>query len=220
MLRRQLAAVGIELVGTVRLARAPAQDEAHVLLAFEGRPLAEIVRLFVKFSNNAIAETLVKQLGVSANGSRGSWKTGMPALRARLEGMGLLGTNSVLVDGSGLSYDNRVSPRVFVGALRLASASFKFGPELVSALPIAFADGTLQERAEDSIGDVRAKTGLLNGVTSLSGFALMGNGERAVFSLLVNDYRVTDEVAMGAVDRFVAGLVRPVSGQRPAAIAD
>ena len=220
VLRRQLAAVGIQLDGRVRLARAPAVAEAYELLVYKGRPLAQIVRLFVKFSNNAIAETLVKQIGVAASGSTGSWQTGMPALQAHLERMGLLGEGSVLVDGSGLSYENRVSPRAFVKALRLAGASFKFGPELMSALPIAAEDGTLEKRAEASMGEVRAKTGLLNGVTALSGYALMGDGERAVFSLMVNGYHVRDELAMQAVDRFAAELVRPAAGPRTAAIAD
>ena len=119
-----------------------------------------------------------------------------------------------------MSYDNRVSPRTLVRALRFAGSSFEFGPELVSALPIAAADGTLEERAKAATGEVRAKTGLLNGVTSLSGFARLGNGERAVFSLLVNGYSVPDDVAMDAVDRFAAELVRPLGEPRTAAIAD
>jgi D-alanyl-D-alanine carboxypeptidase/D-alanyl-D-alanine-endopeptidase (penicillin-binding protein 4) len=189
-------------------------------MAFEGRPLAEIVRLFVKFSNNAIAETLVKQIGLAAGSSRGSWQAGVPAMRARLVGLGLLSEDTVLVDGSGLSYENRVSPRVFVRALRLAAGSFKFGPELISALPIAAGDGTLEERAEASLGQVRAKTGLLNGVMSLSGFAQLPDGERAVFSLLVNGYRVSDDRAMQVVDRFAAELVRDADSPRAAALAD
>lgn len=218
VLRLQLAALGIQVDGSVRVGRAPARDQAYELLAFKGRPLADIVRLFMKFSNNPIAETLVKQVGVSASGAPGSWQTGVPALRARLEGLGLLRQGSVLVDGSGLSYDNRVSPRTLVEALRLAAGSFKFGSELVSALPIAAADGTLEKRADGAIGDVRAKTGLLNGVTSLSGFALMPNGERAVFSLLVNDFRVRDHVAIEAVDRFAAELVRLPSQPKTARV--
>jgi D-alanyl-D-alanine carboxypeptidase/D-alanyl-D-alanine-endopeptidase (penicillin-binding protein 4) len=220
VLRRQLEAVGIEVEGKVRVGTGPAGSTAHELMVFEGRPLAEIVRLFVKFSNNAIAETLVKQIGLAAGAERGSWKSGMSAMRSRLVGLGVLSADSVLVDGSGLSYQNRVSPRVFVKALRLASGSFKFGPELIAALPIAAGDGTLEERAKASRGEVRAKTGLLNGVTSLSGFAQLSDGERAVFSLLVNGYRVSDDRAMNVVDRFAAELVRDARSPRAASMAD
>ncbi len=219
VLRLQLAALGIRVDGSVRVGRAPTREQGYELLAFKGRPLAEIVRLFMKFSNNPIAETLVKQMGVAAGGAPGSWQMGVPAVRARLEALGLLGQGTVLVDGSGLSYDNRVSPRTLVEALRVAGSSFKFGSELVSALPIAAEDGTLEKRAGSSIGEVRAKTGLLNGVTSLSGYARMANGDRAVFSLLVNGYRVTDQLAIDAVDRFAAELVRPEGVLLPAGIA-
>jgi len=217
VLRRQLEAVGIQVDGSVRVGRGPEGSTAHELMVFKGRPLAEIVRLFVKFSNNAIAETLVKQIGLAAGAERGSWQAGVPAMRSRLASLGLLSQDTVLVDGSGLSYENRVSPRDFVRALQLARDSFKFGPELVSALPIAASDGTLKDRAEGALGEVRAKTGLLNGVMSLSGFAQLGDGERAVFSFLTNGYRVSDERAMQVVDRFAAELVRDTSSPGTAA---
>ncbi|MEE8581140.1 MAG: D-alanyl-D-alanine carboxypeptidase/D-alanyl-D-alanine-endopeptidase [Myxococcota bacterium] len=206
VLRLQLAANGIAVDGETRLA--PVADRAHELLRFEGKPLAEIVRLFMKFSNNAIAESLVKAMGASSTGGVGSWSSGTPALRRRLISLGLEPADFVLVDGSGLSYQNKVTPRALVQALRVARDSFYFGPEFVSALPIAARDGTLEERAEGAADAVRAKTGLLNGVTALSGFAQLGSGERVVFSVLVNGYRVSDEEAMAALDRFVEELVR------------
>jgi D-alanyl-D-alanine carboxypeptidase/D-alanyl-D-alanine-endopeptidase (penicillin-binding protein 4) len=112
-----------------------------------------------------------------------------------------------LVDGSGLSTENRVSARTLVSALRLAESSFEVGPEFISALPVAATDGTLERRAEASVGRVRAKTGLLTGVTGLSGFANGAGGERFVFSVLVNGYRGSDRGAMKAVDGFIAALV-------------
>ena len=112
-----------------------------------------------------------------------------------------------LIDGSGLSRDNRVSARVLVDALRTGSRSFRFGPEFVAALPISALDGTLKKRTAALSGEVRAKTGLLNSVTTLSGFALMPDGERAVFSILVNDFSVADQEAIDAVDRFVGEIV-------------
>jgi D-alanyl-D-alanine carboxypeptidase/D-alanyl-D-alanine-endopeptidase (penicillin-binding protein 4) len=93
-----------------------------------------------------------------------------------------------------------------VEALRLADGSFRFGPELVAALPIAAADGTLEKRAEGAAHAVRAKTGLLTRVTALSGFAQLGGGAEAVFSVIVNGYRGSDEAAMEALDRFVSEL--------------
>jgi D-alanyl-D-alanine carboxypeptidase/D-alanyl-D-alanine-endopeptidase (penicillin-binding protein 4) len=217
VLRLQLEANGIVVEGETRLGGAPAS--AHSLLEFRGKPVSETVRLFMKFSNNAIAETLVKALAVHAGHGPGSWKSGIPALRAELEALGLDTEDIVIADGSGLSYENRIAPRGLVEALRVAERSFRFGPEFVSALPIASADGTLEKRADGAADVVRAKTGLLTRVTALSGYARLADGTEAVFSIVSNGYRCDAERAMAALDAFVSELVTaPVA--IPAADAD
>jgi len=128
-------------------------------------------------------------------------------VRSELAALGIPVDRTTLVDGSGLSYENRVPPRVFVAALDVAHRSFRFGPEFEAALPIAHADGTLQKRAEGAAGAVRAKTGLLTRVTGLSGYARLSDGRVAAFSVIANGYRGSDEAAMNGLDRFVAELV-------------
>jgi len=204
VLRMQLSAVGISVAGELR--EAPLPETAVKLLAFEGRPIGEIVRLFMKYSNNAVAESLVKAMGAHATGAPGSWSNGIPAYRAALESLGVDLSDVTIVDGSGLSYRDKVTSRTLVGALRVARQSFRIGPELAAALPIANGDGTLEKRVEGAPGRVRAKTGLLNRVTSLSGFAALPDGGTAVFSVLTNGYRSSDEEAMSALDDFVAAL--------------
>jgi D-alanyl-D-alanine carboxypeptidase/D-alanyl-D-alanine-endopeptidase (penicillin-binding protein 4) len=203
--RLQLEANGVA-VGPA-LARSTPPAGAVELLAFEGEPLGSIVRSFVKYSNNGIAETLLKALGAAHEGGRGGWASGARALTERLAAFGLDPGALRLVDGSGLSTRNRLTPRALVTALLRARASFAIGPEFVAALPIAARDGTLQKRADASGPRVRAKTGLLEGVTGLSGYAELADGREAVFSILVNGYRSADEEAMAAVDAFVAALV-------------
>jgi len=205
VLRMQLEANGIAVQGDVRQGPVPAA--AVSLLSFEGKPLAEIVRLFLKYSNNVIAESLVKALGARAGPGPGSWKAGIAAMRRELEGLGLALDPISFFDGSGLSYANRVPPRSLVEALLLAHRSFRFGPEFVAALPIAAADGTLEERAERAAFGVRAKTGLLTRVTGLSGYARLADGRVAVFSVLANGYRGGAQEALDAVDGFVEELV-------------
>jgi D-alanyl-D-alanine carboxypeptidase/D-alanyl-D-alanine-endopeptidase (penicillin-binding protein 4) len=205
LLRMQLEANGIRVEGGVR--RAVVQPGATRLLGFEGRPLAEIARLFVKHSNNAIAEGLLKALAARAGAQPATWEAGLAVVRRELGALGLAIDRATLVDGSGLSYENRVPPRLFVDALRVAHRSFRFGPEFVSSLPIGAEDGTLEKRAEGSAGAVRAKTGLLTRVTGLSGYARLADGRLAAFSILANGYRGSAEAAMSGIDRFVAELV-------------
>ncbi len=205
VIRAQLAANGIDVGDGTEIG--PVPPTAALLLAFEGLPLSEVVRRMVKFSNNAIAESLVKALGARMTGGPGTWKSGIRALRTELGSLGLDVGRLTLVDGSGLSRANRVAPSSLVAALRLADGSFHFGPELIGALPIAAADGTLEERAEGAAHRVRAKTGLLTRVTALSGFAERADGNQVVFSVVANGYRGGDQAAMDALDRLVSELV-------------
>lgn len=212
VLRMQLVANGIAVGGDVRRGEVPA--DAHELLAFEGHSLSETIQLLMKYSNNGIAETLCKGLGATDSGEQGSWSAGLTAMRRHLGSAGVDVSAFTLVDGSGLSPTNRVSPRGLVAALQAARASFAFAPELMSALPIAGVDGTLRQRDAAVTGKVRAKTGLLTGAVALSGYAQLRDGEEAIFSVLVNGYQTGDAEVMAAVDRFAVALVQ--SSSQPA----
>jgi D-alanyl-D-alanine carboxypeptidase/D-alanyl-D-alanine-endopeptidase (penicillin-binding protein 4) len=205
VLRMQLEANGIRVTGPTRTGRVP--DGWHEVLTFRGKPLAEILRLMMKYSNNGIAESLVKGMGAHLSGGPGTWENGIEASRQRLVALGLRPDTARLVDGSGLAHENRVPARLLVQALQIARASFTFGPEFVSSLPIAATDGTLERRAKDAAGAVRAKSGLLSDAIGLSGYARMRDGTETAFSVLVNDFRHGAADAMAMLDTFVAEIV-------------
>ena len=211
VLRLQLGAVGIEVVGGTRRGRVPAA--ATLLLEFEGRPVSDVVRRFLKYSSNPMGAALVKALAASEGEAPGSWARGTRVVRRELAELRLPLAGLVMEDGSGLSRGNRATPRLFVDALRAGKRSFLYGAEFVSGLPIGGNDGTLAKRAEEADHWVRAKTGLLTRVTGLSGLARRGDGRILVFSILVNDFRGGAQEAMDAVDGFAATLVGPRPGQ-------
>jgi D-alanyl-D-alanine carboxypeptidase/D-alanyl-D-alanine-endopeptidase (penicillin-binding protein 4) len=216
--RMQLEANGIVVDGEARVGKVP--ETAVRILEFKGKSMAEIVKLFLKFSNNTMAETLVKAMGVRSGG-KGSWSDGIAATRLELDGLGVELEGVVMIDGSGLSVNNRLTPRSLVSTLRKAQASFRFGPELMAALPIAATDGTLEKRVAGVSHQVRAKTGLLvrsQEVTSLSGYLDTVAGESLVFSILVNDFPKGSAEAMAAVDLFVAELVKGEGGAKGAKV--
>jgi D-alanyl-D-alanine carboxypeptidase/D-alanyl-D-alanine-endopeptidase (penicillin-binding protein 4) len=207
--RQQLEGAGIRVRGTVAPGAVP--PGAALLYTFEGLPLRTTADLLLKYSNNFIAETLLKHLGRLDSGAPGSWANGAAALRARLAALGLPLAGVTLVDGSGLSRDDRVSARLLVSALRKADQTFAIGPDLLASLPIAAEDGTLRKRAEGARGLVRAKTGTLDGVTALAGWARTEGGREVIFALISNGHRHGDVEAVAAVDAFAAALVNDVA---------
>jgi D-alanyl-D-alanine carboxypeptidase/D-alanyl-D-alanine-endopeptidase (penicillin-binding protein 4) len=215
VLAYQLGTNGIDLGGEVR--RAPrGTEDLQLILDRPGRAVSEAVALCLKYSNNSIAEILVKNLGAwegvvpgEEPTRQGAWVSGIRALRRELVSHGVDLGEATLVDGSGLSLQNRVSPRTLVRALQVGRASFRSGPEFVASLPIAEMDGTLEKRLRGGHGRVRAKTGLLSdaSVTALSGYAERADGEVLIFSILVNGHSGDSEGAMNAVDRLAQTLL-------------
>jgi D-alanyl-D-alanine carboxypeptidase/D-alanyl-D-alanine-endopeptidase (penicillin-binding protein 4) len=210
VMRLQLEANGVRVTGGVR--RGAAAPEAALLLTFEGLPLQQIASLFLKYSNNFIAECLLKWLALGPaplpDAPPGSWSAGAAALRERLTALGVPLGEAQLVDGSGLSRANRVSARALVEALRAGAAAFESGPELLAGLPLAGLDGTLEHRAEAARARVRAKTGSLDGVTSLAGFARSPGGREVVFAVIANGARRGDSASADAMDGVAAALAR------------
>jgi len=215
VLAYQLEANGIPVDGGLtRQALDPKTD--HLMLEHRGRTLAEIVELCMKYSNNSIGEALVKNLAAYAGGEidgppvrQGNWVGGIQALRDELSALGVDISDATLVDGSGLSIQNRLTPRTLVAALRAGRESFRIGPEFVAAMPIAERDGTLEKRLEGGKGRIRAKTGLLSDAraTALSGYAERADGEVLIFSIVVNGHRGASGPAMDAVDALARALL-------------
>ena len=214
----QLEANEIAVGGDVRRAPRVADAAEPLILIHEhaGRTVAEAVMLCMKYSSNPVAESLLKSLGAWEGASldkeparQGDWRGGVQALRSQLALVGVDLGDAHVVDGSGLSIQNRVSPRLFVQALEAGRNNFRIGAEFVASMPIAELDGTLEKRLRGGKGRIRAKTGLLSdaSVTALSGFAEREDGETLIFSILVNGYSGGAGAAMDAVDQLATTLL-------------
>jgi D-alanyl-D-alanine carboxypeptidase/D-alanyl-D-alanine-endopeptidase (penicillin-binding protein 4) len=207
-LRELLSLEGIEVKGELR--RGPAPPEAVELYRHPSRPVAELVRAMLKYSNNQMAETLLRDTAALATGGPGSTEAGLAAVADMLGEWGVPSEGLVLADGSGHSRKNRLTTRALVELLRAAARDPLVGPELLAALPIAGEDGTLHSRPyPGGRGELRAKTGSLTGVHALAGHLRTSDGRRAVFALLAEDggrcgYRPGAE----SLDRAAAAIAR------------
>ena len=149
---------------------------AHV----DSRPLKALLRHMNRHSSNFFAEVLGKALAVDAGHRPGTIRMGARTLRTWVAARGV---EIRAHDGSGLSYANRVSARGIVRLLQRAERA-GWGDELFGSLPKA-GWGTLQNRLSGV--RLRAKTGTLDHVSSLSGWLWLRKSERwARFSILIN----------------------------------
>ncbi|MHC4896602.1 MAG: D-alanyl-D-alanine carboxypeptidase/D-alanyl-D-alanine endopeptidase [Planctomycetota bacterium] len=165
-------------------AEAPAVDRE--VLVYETQ-LREALPAVLRDSSNFHAEQLLRVLGAERE-EDGSYAGGVRALRARLEALvGKLPANVRLVDGSGLSRDNRLTPELIGQVLQVVLCS-RQGKEFVRALAQGRRSGTLKKRFRgcDFAPQVFAKTGTIDGVSCLSGVLTDTDGRLMVFAVCMN----------------------------------
>ncbi len=150
-------------------------------------PLYLIIAEYNKNSVNIIGENITKTLGAQLKGTPGTWDKGTQVVSEFLSKIGIK-DGFEIVDGSGLSPLNRVSPHVLTDVLRYAYKNQFISSQFLNSLSIGGVDGTLKRRFRRSEveGKIMAKTGHLNNVNTLSGYLFTNSGDVLVFSILTN----------------------------------
>lgn len=205
LLRVLLEERGVTVGGGARSGPAPAG--APEVAQHRSPPLREVVGQMLAESDNTTAELLLKELGLQQGGA-GTFEAGAAAAEQVLAEAGFDLTGVDVVDGSGLADGNRVDCDLLVELLEHPPTA----DAVRAGLAVAGETGTLAERWVDSdlVGRVRAKTGTLNQVTALVGYADGRVDEDAAFALVVNvaePERIQLET-IAAQERLVDLLVR------------
>jgi D-alanyl-D-alanine carboxypeptidase len=166
-------------------------------------PMREVVALINKPSDNLITEITLKTLGKEVRGE-GTTAAGVQVLREFLQSAGLEMGAVHVVDGSGLSRINGVSPENFVRLLEHMHRS-PHAEAFRESLPVYGVDGTLRNRLRGTPvqGNGYAKTGSLNRVSSLSGYLRTKSGRWLAFSIIMNAYNASGADARALQDRLV-----------------
>ena len=196
----------------IRLSFQPTQAEKGYCVYSKIHTLADLLPRMMKKSNNQFAEAMFYLLAYN-NGQIGHPVTAddcQASIKQVMEKAGCKDIDAtVIADGSGLSLYNRVTPENIVYLLRYAFANQHIFDPLYETLPIAGVDGTIQGRmkAKPAYNNVRAKTGTVNGVTTLSGYLKASNGNWLAFSIMNNG--VNDKAASRAFqDRICQALAK------------
>jgi D-alanyl-D-alanine carboxypeptidase/D-alanyl-D-alanine-endopeptidase (penicillin-binding protein 4) len=180
-LRTLLADRGVVVEGTASAGRAPTDitEVAHL----DSLPVTGLVGEMLAESDNTTAEILLKELGVRA-GTAGSTSAGAEVVRSALADRNLPLDGVVIHDGSGLDEDDRVTCQL------ISTLLIQHGPDsaVANGLPVAGQSGTLRKRLGDTPaeGRVRAKTGTLNTVFSLAGWATGSDDRPLAFTAILN----------------------------------
>jgi D-alanyl-D-alanine carboxypeptidase/D-alanyl-D-alanine-endopeptidase (penicillin-binding protein 4) len=226
-LKALLEARGVRVMGGVGVQHAPAPQTAangdpilpaaglnlpsavppSILAEHISQPLAEIIRITNKTSQNLHAELLLRTVGREKLGL-GSAAAGLKVERDFLKAVGIADGDVILSDGSGLARDDLVTPRAMVALLRYASHQ-SWGATFFSTLPVAGVDGTLENRMKNSpaAGFVEAKTGAEDHVRALSGYATTTHGEYLVFSMFENNSPLRGLDAITTLDDVSIAMV-------------
>ncbi|MCC6661631.1 MAG: D-alanyl-D-alanine carboxypeptidase/D-alanyl-D-alanine-endopeptidase [Phycisphaerales bacterium] len=170
----------------------PGVTDARVIAAVSTH-ISDIYQRINTDSQNMYAESLLKRMGREVTGEPGSWSNGASIVRMTLaQTIGPdAAASTVVSDGSGMSRENRVSPRTMTRWLAALQGNAKFGGEFLASMAEP-GEGTLRSRFRGShlSTEVHAKSGKLDGVRCLSGFVIDPNtGRRVAFSVLVNDLK-------------------------------
>jgi D-alanyl-D-alanine carboxypeptidase/D-alanyl-D-alanine-endopeptidase (penicillin-binding protein 4) len=200
---------GIKIGGSVRAGHEPDPGAAArtVLAEHLSIPLKDSVKLVNKISQNLHTEVLLR----TAARQQGRWATPEDLQKfpeTFYAKAGIPAGDVIQTDGSGLSRHNLVTPRAFVALLAYAQKQAWFSAFLAS-LPVAGADGTLNERMKEPplAGRIHAKTGSVTHVRTLSGYAETPGGRKLIFSFLSNNQGAKNHEVHSAIDGVCLAMV-------------
>src|SRR5712691_8401060 len=188
-LKRLLEERGVKLGGVERARHDGGEmsGDPAVLAEHVSVPLGDSVKLVNKISQNLHSEMLLRTVARQ----KGMWATPDDLMKIPAEfyeAAGIAPGDVIQTDASGLSRHDLVTPRAIVTLLGFAQKQAWFGPYYAS-LPVAGVDGTLEDRMKITLatGRIHAKTGSVEHVRTLSGFAETPGGRRLIFSFLSNN---------------------------------
>ncbi len=187
VLKQVLKQQGISVHGKVISGKVP--KFATYLTEHASKQLSGIITFMMKASDNLYADAIFRAMGAHRYGAPGTWTKGKRAVEEFLKDkVGLNPTEFTINDGSGLSHKNRIAPKHLCQLLMWEYTKSPHKESFIASLPIGGVDGTLRNRMKhhSTRTHVKAKTGSLSGVTSLSGYITPKTGLPLIFVIMVN----------------------------------
>ena len=182
ILKSKLRKHGIEVEGKAIKGVAPS---GTITLAESKILLKDLIRLINKHSDNFLAECLFKTIGAVASGNQGNSFYSTQAILSFISDNGIYSKGTAVVDGSGISRFDQVTPGAIVGLLEKMYFDLVNFKDFYNSLSVAGVDGTLRNRLNNTFAEnnFHGKTGTLNGVCSLSGYLTTKSNDEIILSI-------------------------------------
>jgi len=181
----------------------------HIFQRIQSQELTSVLAEMEKNSDNFVAEQVFRVLGTTRGSGGGSHASGAFVVESLMSKYKLASRETLsVVDGSGLSRLNRLTPRVLLAVLSAFYNSY-LRQSYLSLLAEPGGAGTLKKRLRGTPAEGRlwAKTGALRGACSLSGYFRRGDGRMAAFVMIFNDYKVHSNEIRALQDRLVLKML-------------
>ncbi|HTY10767.1 MAG TPA: D-alanyl-D-alanine carboxypeptidase/D-alanyl-D-alanine-endopeptidase [Bacteroidota bacterium] len=184
-----------------------------LLLGRHLQPIDSMVVYLNKMSDNLSAENALKSIGAECCGIPGTTLHGISAVKRTLSTFGIDTAKFLMVDGSGVSHYDLLTPELLVSLLRGMYSRKDLFDLYYSSLPNAGVDGLLANRMKGTPAqnNLHAKTGTLGGVSALSGYVTTTDGEMLCFSMMMQNYIGSGEPyrrIQDAIGSLMAGFSR------------
>lgn len=179
------------------------------LLCTRRHTIDQVLLPMMKESDNTMAEAIFYQLAAQNGQPRAGRKQAQTHYYSFYRALGLDPSHYQVADGSGLSLYNYATPELLGKALRYAFMHNDIYRHLLPTLPVAAHDGTLRKRMHQSKAafNVHAKTGTVEGVSTLSGYCIAANGSTLCFAIMNQGVRHTS-TGRNFQDRVCKALCR------------
>ena len=165
--------------------------------------MGDIMESLMHRSDNLMAEGMLR--AIVPGGTRAQAIAEEQAVWA-MHGISAHGVN--IVDGSGLSRENRLTAR-FLGDINRRMLGDEFGDELLSLFPLASMHGTMRNFLVDTPleGRVAMKTGSMKGVQSYSGYLLDEEGRPThLLVFIANGFKCSRQALKNDIQRLLLEL--------------
>jgi D-alanyl-D-alanine carboxypeptidase/D-alanyl-D-alanine-endopeptidase (penicillin-binding protein 4) len=190
---------------------------ATVLTEWRSPALPEVLRDMNKHSNNMIAQQVLLALAPDQPAQPATFEAARAEVLALARARGCREGELVIDNGSGLSRQERITPRCLGRLLQWAWRQ-PWMPELLASLPVAGIETTAR-RLTGTSGRAHLKTGTLEGVAAIAGYVHGDDGRRHALVALLNHPNAGSAQARAVLDEVVRWAADDLTRPGPPALS-